>query len=83
MKITVEQRDISLANKRRQDRISFSITSSCPVALAMKRISKKKWQVGMTVATQGKRSVSLPGIASNNMAKWDAGKRMYPFTFEI
>jgi hypothetical protein len=81
MKIQVTQRDISLANKRKN--LDMGRIHNCPIALAFKRVTKGKCSVGITSATIRGRSVNLPNIATRNINKWDAGKRMYPFTFEI
>jgi hypothetical protein len=82
MKIKVTQRDISLANKRRNIGYKFP-SRNCPVALAMKRLTKRSWIVGQLVAHERGRAVDLPEIAVRNIEKWDSLKRMYPFTFEI
>ena len=77
MRVTVTTKDISKGRR--------SIADRCPVALALKRATRRRWEVYFTVLQDAtrQRGVRTPDVVAAWCEKYDDGIAMRPFAFEL
>ena len=77
MRVTVTSRDIVRGRR--------SIADRCPVALALKRATGRRWEVYFTVLqdVRRQRGCPTPEIVADWCERYDDELTVRPFTFEL
>lgn len=94
MIINVTQRDIKEARRRKRNRETefYSPSCDCPIAIAARRVFKRRLRVGPAVIhvkrnsdsrERFSRSLLLPKSAVVFINRFDSDKFVVPFSFEI
>jgi len=88
MKITVTQKDIDRATKLRDKNSEFDYACYCPIALAVKRKTRKKvnvsdYDIDVMRSENGENTTyHLPAKAASFIYRFDDKLSVKPFTFE-
>jgi len=77
VRVTVTAKDIVRGRR--------SIADRCPVALALKRATGRRWEVYFTVLQDvgRRRGIKTPDQVAEFCERYDDGVGMRPFTFEL